>query len=72
MVRAIVGYSVLAVIGIVALKLLFAVLGMAFQLIWAVLWLAALGFIFYLIIKIVSPSTARRVKDTIRGDDASS
>lgn len=68
MVRAVVGYSVLAVIGIVALKLLFGLLGLAFQLLWAVLWLAALGFIFYLIIKIISPTTAKKVRDTIRGD----
>ena len=62
MVRAVVGYSVLAVVGIVALKLMFGLLGLAFQLIWAVLWLAALGFIFYLIIKIISPSTAKKVR----------
>ncbi len=70
MVRAVVGYSVLAVVGIVALKLLFGLLGLAFQLIWAVLWLAALGFIFYLIIKIISPSTAKKVRETIKGGDA--
>ncbi len=68
MVRAVVGYSVLAVVGIVALKLMFGLLGLAFQLIWAVLWLAALGFIFYLIIKIISPSTAQKVRETIKGD----
>jgi hypothetical protein len=68
MVRAVVGYSVLAVVGIVALKLMFGLLGLAFQLIWAVLWLAALGFIFYLIIKIISPSTAKKVRETIKGD----
>ena len=68
MVRAVVSYSALAVIGIVVLKLLFGLLGMAFQLIWAVMWLAALGFIFYLIIKIISPSTAAKVRETIRGD----
>lgn len=68
MVRAVVGYSVLAVLGIVALKLLFGLLGLAFKLIWALLWLAALGFIFYLIIKIISPSTARKVRETIQGE----
>ena len=67
MVRAVVGYSALAVVGIVALKLLFGLLGLAFQLVWAGLWLAALGFIFYLIIKIISPSTAKKVRETIQG-----
>jgi hypothetical protein len=68
MVRALVGYSVLAVVGIVALKLLFGVLSIAWSLLWVALWLAALGFVFYLILKIISPKTARRVKETIRGD----
>ncbi len=68
MVRAVVGYSVLAVVGIVALKFMFGLLGLAFQLIWAVLWLAALGFIFYLIVKIISPSTAKKVRETIKGE----
>ena len=67
MVRAVVGYSALAVVGIVALKLLFGLLGLAFQLVWAILWLAALGFIFYLIIKIISPGTAKKVRETIQG-----
>jgi len=66
MVRALIGYAVLAIVGIVALKLLFGLLSVAFSLMWALLWLAALGFVFYLVLKIVSPSTARRVKDRIR------
>jgi hypothetical protein len=43
MVRALVGYSVLAVVGIIALKLLFGVLSIAWSLLWVALWLAALG-----------------------------
>ena len=70
MVRAVVGYSVLAVVGIIALKLIFGLLGLAFKLLWAVLWLAAIGFIFYLVLKIISPTTARRVKESIQGNDA--
>jgi hypothetical protein len=66
MVRALIGYAVLAIVGIVALKLLFGLLSVAFSLMWAALWLAALGFVFYLILKVVSPKTARRVKDKIR------
>jgi hypothetical protein len=71
MVRALVGYAVLAVVGIIALKLLFGVLSIAWSLLWVALWLAALGFVFYLILKIISPQTARRVKDTIRGEAGS-
>ncbi|MBE0591046.1 MAG: hypothetical protein IH616_01440 [Gemmatimonadales bacterium] len=67
MLRTILGYAVLAVVGIVALKLIFGLLSIAFSLFWAVLWLALLGFVFYLILKVVSPSTAQRVKDSIKG-----
>lgn len=67
MIRALIGYAVLAVIGIIALKLLLGLLSIAFSLLWAVLWLAALGFIFYLVLRIISPGTAKRVKDTIKG-----
>jgi len=68
MVRALLGYAVLAIVGIVALKLLFGLLSIAFTLLWALLWLAALGFVFYIVLKIVSPSTARRVKEKIKGE----
>lgn len=68
MLRTIVGFAVLAVVGIFALKLVFAVLGIAFKLFWAVLWFAAIGFVCYLVLKLISPNTARRVRDTIRGE----
>jgi hypothetical protein len=68
MVRALVGYSVLAIVGIFALKLIFGVLSIAFSLLWGLLWLAALGFVFYLVLRVVSPRTADRVKETIRGE----
>lgn len=68
MLRTIVGYAVLAVLGILALKLLFGLLSIAFTLFWALLWLAVLGFIFYLVLKVISPSTAARVKEKIKGE----
>lgn len=68
MIRTLIAYAILAVVGIVALKLLFGLLSLAFSLMWAVLWLAALGFVFYLVLKIISPNTAQRVRDTIKGD----
>ena len=70
MVRTLAGYSVLAIIGIVALKLIVGLLGFAFSLLMSVLWLAAIGLVFYFILKVISPSTARRVREMIRGQDA--
>jgi ABC-type multidrug transport system fused ATPase/permease subunit len=71
MVRTLAGYAIVAVIGILAIKLVFGLLGLAFSLLWSVVWLAAIGFVIYLILKIVSPSTARRVRDAIRGEQES-
>ena len=67
MLRTILGYAVLAVVGILALKLIFGLLSVAFSLFWVVLWLALLGFVFYLILKVVSPGTAQRIKESIKG-----
>lgn len=67
MMRTIMGYAVLAVVGLVALKLVFGLLSIAFTLFWAALWLAVLGFIFYLVLKVISPRTAERVRDAIKG-----
>ncbi len=71
MVRALAGYSVLAIIGIFAFRLLLGLLSIAFNLLWAVLWLAVLGFIIYLVLKVISPNTARRVKETIHSESNS-
>jgi len=70
MVRTLAGYSVLAIIGIVALKLIVGLLGFAFSLLMSLLWLAAIGLVFYFILKVISPSTARRVREMIRGKEA--
>lgn len=65
--RTLVGYAILAILGYFALKLVFGLLGFAFSLIMMLLWLAAIGFVFYLALKLISPDTARRVKDAIGG-----
>jgi hypothetical protein len=67
MIRSLVGYAVFAVLAILALKLAFKLLGFAFTLFWALLWLAFIGFIFYLILRLFSPSTADQVRDAIKG-----
>jgi hypothetical protein len=65
MLRTLLGYAVLAVIGIIALKLLFLLMGLAISLAFTVLWFAAIGFVFYLILKVISPNSARRVREVI-------
>jgi len=70
MIRTLAGYSVVAIIGIVALKLILWLLGFAFSLLMSLLWLAAIGLVFYFILKVISPNTARRVREMIRGNEA--
>ena len=65
--RTLIGYAILAVIGFVALKLVFGLIGFAVSLLVSLLWLAAIGFVFYLVLKVISPGTARRVEETIKG-----
>jgi hypothetical protein len=67
MLRTLLGYAVLAIVGFIALKLLFGLLGLAFSLFMTLLWLAAIGFVFYLALKLISPETARRVREIIAG-----
>lgn len=67
MLRTLVGYAILAVLGYFALKLAFGLLGFAFSLLMTLLWLAAIGFVFYLALKLISPDAARRVKEAIGG-----
>jgi hypothetical protein len=67
MLRTILGYAILAVIGYVALKLVFALLGLAFSLVMMLLWLAAIGFVIYLVLKVISPDLARRVREVVSG-----
>lgn len=64
MVRSMVGYAVFAAVVLMAMKLL----GFVWSFFGTILWLAFLGFLFYLVLRIFSPSTADKVKDTIKGD----
>jgi len=67
MFRSILGFAIFAVLVWIGLKLIFGLLGGLMSILMTVLWLAAIGFIFYLILRVVSPGTANRVRDTIRG-----
>jgi hypothetical protein len=64
MVRNVVGYAVFAAVVIMALKLL----GFVWGLLGTLLWLAFLGFVFYVILRVFAPGTADKVRDTIKGE----
>jgi hypothetical protein len=67
MIRNLFGFAVFAVLAIFMLKLLFSLLGLAIGLFAAVLWFAFLGFLIYLVLKVLAPGTAARVREMIAG-----
>jgi uncharacterized membrane protein len=67
MFRSILGFAVFAVLAWIGLKIIFGLLGGLMGILMTVLWLAAIGFILYLVLRVISPSTADKVRDTIKG-----
>jgi hypothetical protein len=67
MLRRILGFALLVVIAVFALKLVFGLLGIFLGLLGAVLWLAFLGFVIYMVLKIFAPEAAARVREMIAG-----
>jgi uncharacterized membrane protein len=72
MFRSILGFAVLAVVAWLGLKILFGLMGGLIGLAGTILWLAALGFIFYMVLRVISPSTADKVREMIKGRPAQS
>ena len=70
MFRSVLGFAVFAVLAWLGLKLVFSVLGGLIGLAMTVLWLAAIGFIIYLLLRVVSPSTADKIREMIKGRPA--
>ena len=67
MFRSVLGFAIFAVLFWIGLKLIFGLFGVVMSFLMTVLWLAAIGFIIYVVLRVISPSTADRVRDTIRG-----
>lgn len=67
MFRSIMGFAILAVVAWLALKLIFGIVGSLFGLATTVLTLAVIGFFFYMALRVLSPATADRVRDMIKG-----
>jgi len=68
MLRKVLGFAVLAVVAWIVLVLALKLVGVVLHLAWTVLMLALVGLVVYWVIKLISPGTARRVKDMISGD----
>jgi hypothetical protein len=61
------GYSLLAVVALLAWRILTGLFGMLLGLVFSLLWLAFVGFMIYLVIRVFSPSTADRIQEMISG-----
>ena len=61
------GYSLLAIVAFLAWRILTGLFGMLLGLVFSLLWLAFVGFMIYLVIRIFSPSTADRIQEMISG-----
>lgn len=72
MIRNLFGFALLAIVAWFALQLFFALFGIVIGLAGKLLWLAFLGFLVYLVLRVVAPGTADRVKETIAGRPNSS
>jgi hypothetical protein len=70
MFRSILGFAIFAVLAWLALSLIFSLLGLAVHLAVKLLTLAAFGFLAYLVVRVISPSTADKIRDIIKGRPA--
>jgi len=71
MLRTIFSIGALAIIGLIALKFIFGIfgglVGILFVLLFLALKIAIIGALIYLVVRIVSPDTARRLREKFNG-----
>jgi hypothetical protein len=67
MIRKIVGFAVVALVALLVFKIALGLLGVLIGLAVSLLVLAAMGYGFYLVVGVISPSTAERIRQAIRG-----
>jgi predicted lipid-binding transport protein (Tim44 family) len=71
MFRSLLGFALLAVVAWFALQLFFGFFGIIVGLFGRILWLAFLGFLVYLVLRVFAPDTADRIKEMIGGKPSS-
>ena len=70
MFRNLLGFAIFAVIAIFLLKIFFGLFGLLIGLLLTVAWFALIGFLIYLVLKVIAPDTAARVREMIAGRPA--
>jgi hypothetical protein len=72
MFRSLIGFALLAIVAWFALQLFFGFFHIVVGLVGRILWLAFLGFLVYLVLRVFAPGTADRIKEMIAGKPSSS
>ena len=67
MIRKILGFALIAFVALIVLKIALGLLGVMIGLAVSLLVLAAMGYGFYLVLRVFSPATADRLREMIRG-----
>lgn len=67
MLRNLLGFALFAVLGLFLLKLVFGGLFVMAGLFFALLKLALIGYVLYLLLRVVAPDTASRLREAVRG-----
>jgi hypothetical protein len=67
MIRKILGFALFAVVALLVLKIALGLLGVLIGLAVTVFVLAALGYACYVVVLVLSPTTAARIREAIRG-----
>ena len=68
MFRKLLGFALFAIVAMILLKLFFGLFGLVLGLFATVLWFAFIGFLIYLVLKVLAPETAARVREMIAGE----
>jgi hypothetical protein len=67
MIRKILGFALIAFVALIVVKIAFGLLGVLIGLAVSLLVLAAMAYLLYLVVRVVSPATADRIRQMIRG-----
>lgn len=68
MLRKILGFAVLAVVAYFVFKIALSLFGVAIGIAFFLLKLALIGLVIYWVLKLIAPSTARKVDEMIKGE----
>lgn len=68
MLRKILGFAVLAIVAFFLFNLALSLLGWVAGIAWWLLKLALVGLVIYWVLKLIAPSTARKVDEMIKGE----